>query len=212
MSTVAVEGVMTVAAPSFEPWVDFDPLVEVAGAWTPALADKYLPIPGAPPVKYECQDGKLILSPYEGSANTLAAYRLVSLFESPARAIGARAYPTLNVQLAVNRWIQPDFAILKEPARGEVWIPATKALLVGECVSPSSRRTDRIDKPAMCAAAGIDYFMQVEVSYAKRHAEIVLLRLDGDRYAVHAKALAGSTFETEVPFPLSLDPADLLED
>ncbi len=202
---------MTVAAPAYD-LDEFDPLVELHGVWTPELADRYLPIPGMPPVKYECQDGKLILSPYEGAANTYAAYRLLTLLEPPARQLGARVYPTLNVQLGAKRWIQPDFSVLGQPARGQVWIPADQALLVGECVSPSSRRIDRIDKPAMCAEAGIEYFMRVEVSYAREHAEIVLLRLDGDHYAVHAKALAGSTFTTEVPFPLSFDPGELLED
>ncbi len=72
---------------------------------------------------------------------------------------------------------------------------------------------DRIDKPAMCAEAGIEYFMRVEVSYTKNHAEVVLLRLGQQgTYEVHAKALAGSTFETQTPFPLSFDPTELLED
>ena len=93
-----------------------------------------------------------------------------------------------------------------------MWVPAEKALLVGECVTPSSRKRDRIDKPARCAETGIEYFMRVEVSYARQHAEVVLLRLDEAGYRVHAKALAGSRFETEVPFPLAFDPAELLED
>ena len=59
-----------------------------------------------------------------------------------------------------------------------MWVPAEKALLVGECVTPSSRKRDRIDKPARCAEAGIEYFMRVEVSYARQHAEDVLLRLE----------------------------------
>ncbi|RCW47162.1 Uma2 family endonuclease [Halopolyspora algeriensis] len=211
MRTVVTEGVMTVAAPAYDP-DEFDPLVELHGLWTPELADRYLPIPGMPPAKYECLDGKLILSPYEGSANIHAADELFVRLRKPARDAGGGAYTTLNIQLGAKRWIQPDFAVLKQPARGEVWIPADKVLLVGECVSPSSRQADRIDKPALCAAAGIEYFMRVEVSYTRRHAEVVLLRLDDDSYRVHAKALVGSTFATELPFPLSFDPAELLED
>lgn len=38
----------------------FDPLVDLDGLWTTDLADRYLPIEGAPPAKYECADGKLI--------------------------------------------------------------------------------------------------------------------------------------------------------
>lgn len=58
--------VITVAAAlDYDP-AEFDPLVELYGLWTPELADRYLPIPGMPPAKYECLDGKLIVSPYEG--------------------------------------------------------------------------------------------------------------------------------------------------
>ncbi|PRW62786.1 hypothetical protein CEP50_13720 [Actinopolyspora mortivallis] len=191
----------------------FDPLVELHGLCTPELADRYLPIPGIPPAKYECQEGHLIVTPYGGSANAYAAYRILTLMEPRARQLGRRVYPTLNVRLGISRWIQPDFAVLGQPARGRVWIPSESVLLVGECVSPSSRTAERIDKPAMCAEAGIEYFMRVQVSYSKGHAEVVLRRLGEDgTYEVHAKALAGSTFETELPFPLSFDPAELLED
>lgn len=212
MSTVEAEGVIPVAAPAYDTGA-FDPLVELHGAWTPELADRYLPIPEMPPVKYECHDGHLILSPYEGSANIYAADELRDHLKPHAKSMGGAAYTTLNVQLGIASWIQPDFAVLRERARGRVWIPAAQALLIGECVSPSSRKTDRIDKPAMCAEAGIEYFMRVEVSYIKSHAEVVLLRLgDEGTYHVQAKALAGSTFETDSPFPLSFDPAELLED
>ncbi len=201
-----------VAAPAYDTGA-FDPLVELNGVWTPDLADRYLPIPGMPPVKYECQDGHLVVSPYGGSADIHAADELRDRLKPHAKSIDGGAYTTLNIQLTPDSWIQPDFAVLREPARGRVWIPATQALLVGECVSPSSRVADRIDKPAMCAAAGIAYFMRVEVSCTKNHAEITLLRLaEHGTYEVHAKALAGSTFGTREPFPLSFDPAELLED
>lgn len=210
MRAVVEEGVMTVPARAYG-LDEFDPLVELHGLWTPELADRYLPIPGMPPAKYECLDGQLLLSPYGGSANIHAADELREMSKPHARDAGGAAYTTLNVQLGAKRWIRPDFGVLNQPARGQVWLPSDAVLLVGECVSPSSRRADRIDKPAMCAEAGIEYFMRVEVSYAREHAEVVLLRLDGAGYVVHAKAPAGSTFTTEVPFPLSFDAADLLE-
>ncbi len=209
---MVAEGVIPVAAPAYGTGA-FDPLVELHGVWTPDLADRYLPIPGMPPVKYECQDGHLIVSPYEGSANIYAADELRDRLKPHAKSIDGGAYTTLNIRLGPDSWIQPDFVVLREPARGRVWIPSTQTLLVGECVSPSSRVADRIDKPTMCAEAGIEYFMRVEVSYTKGHAEIVLLRLDEHgTYEVHTKALAGSTFTTQEPFPLSFDPAELLED
>lgn len=210
--TGSAERSAAVAAPAFDPMAGFDPLVELNGLWTPELADRYLPIPGMPPAKYECLDGKLILSPYEGSANIYAADELRQRLKEAGRADGCISYTTLNVQLEAQRWIQPDFTVLKQNIRGEVWVPAAKVLVVGECVSPSSKKNDRIDKPIRCAEAGIPYFMWVEVSSARQRVEVELLRLEEDGvYRNQAKALDGQSFETELPFPLSFDPAELLE-
>lgn len=198
------------AAPAFDPRAPFDPLVDLDGLWTPELAERYLPISGMPRAKYECVDGKLIVSPYEGTDNAYAADELRLLFRAAARSVNSTAYTTINVQLGHQRWIEPD-VVVNQPGRGRVWVPANEALIVGACVSPSSRRNDRIDKSALCAAAGIPYFMRVEVSYARQRVEVELLRLDNGAYADDAKALDGQRFEIEEPFALSFDPAELLE-
>ncbi|GAA4841347.1 Uma2 family endonuclease [Saccharopolyspora rosea] len=199
------------AAPAIEPNSSFDPLVELNGLWTPELADRYLPIPGMPPAKYECLDGKLIMSPREGTANMFAVWTLGKRLERAAAESGFLFYLTVSLQLDVKRWMEPDFAVLTRPGRGRTWIPANEALLVGECVSPSSERRDKIDKSALCAESAIPYFMRVEVSYTGQRVDVELLRLEDGEYKRQATARNGQTFETELPFPLSLDPAELLE-
>jgi hypothetical protein len=54
---------------------DFD------GLWTTRLADRYLPLPELPTARYECIDGRLVMTPTEVGANsygeiTLAPARL----------------------------------------------------------------------------------------------------------------------------------------
>lgn len=189
---------------------EFDPLVELYGMWTTELAEHYLPIPHAPLVgRYECLDGYLIMSPREGSQNIHAAAELRDVLGDPAHAAGCRAYLTLNVEFHPNRWIEPNLVVLKEPIKRLTWVPVDKVLMPVELVSKSSRRRDRIDKPALCAEAGVPYFMRVEIDEYSAHVE--LLKLDGDRYVLHAQALSGQLFETELPFPLSFDPVVLLE-
>ncbi|MBP2321901.1 Uma2 family endonuclease [Kibdelosporangium banguiense] len=189
---------------------EFDPLVEFYGMWTTELAEHYLPIPFARMVgKYECQDGYLIMSPREGSRNSYAALELGHILRGPARAAGHLAYLALNVEFHSNSWIEPDLVVLKQPVDGLTWIPAEKVLIPIEFVSASSRRRDRIDKPGMCAEAGIPYFMRVEVD--KRNVQVTLCELDRGGYVVHAEAVAGQLFETELPFPISFDPGVLLE-
>lgn len=187
----------------------FDPLVDLHGIWTTELAELYLPIPGAPRVKYECLDGFLVMSPYEGSPNGFGMLQLAMLLNDKAMQAGRRVYPTVNVEFGPQRWIQPDMTVLKEPIRDLTWIPADLVLMPVEFVSASSRRRDRIDKPAECARAGIPYFMRVE--FARESVKVELSQLDGDRYKPLTAGFSGQQFETEVPFPMSFDPAQLLE-
>jgi Uma2 family endonuclease len=187
----------------------FDPLVDLHGIWTTELAELYLPIPGAPRVKYECLDGYLVMSPYEGSPNGFGMLQLAMILRDQAMEAGRRIYPTVNVEFSPQRWIQPDLTVLKQPIKGLTWIPAELVLMPVEFVSASSRRRDRIDKPAECAQAGIPYFMRVE--FAKDAVRVELFQLADDRYEHLAAAHSGQKFETDVPFPMSFDPAELLE-
>lgn len=187
----------------------FDPLVEFDGAWTTELAERYLPIPGAPPSKYECVDGHLIMSPRENSANSYAAGELYALFRAPARALGYRAYPPVNMEFDQKNWIEPDLAVLREPVKHLTFVPIGLLLMPVELVSPSSRTKDYVDKPARCARAGVPYFMRVEVEYDE--VLIDLLKLEGEQYVLLEKGEGGREFSTELPFPMRFDPAVLLE-
>lgn len=181
----------------------FDPLVELYGLWTTELAERYLPIDGAPPAKYECVDGRLIMSPRGGSANSHATGELYALLREPARTAAHVAYSRINMVFDPQRWIEPDLAVLRHSAKNVTWVPAEQVLMSVEFDS-------RWDRRALCAAAGVPYFLRVEITDHEAHLE--LLRLDDSgRYVVQAKALAGQEFRTELPYPLSFDPAVLLE-
>lgn len=187
-----------------------DPLVELHGRWTTELAERYLPIEGLPPTKYECLDGNLIMSPRESSANSYAAVELVVLLRSAARKAGYVAYSSVNMRFTDKRWIEPDLTVLRQPLKRVVWVHAEVVLMPVEFVSPSSVQADRIDKPAVCAAAGVPYFMRVEIG--DHDAEVELLRLnDAGEYVVQALAKSGQEFRTDLPFPLSFDPVELME-
>ncbi len=177
----------------------FDPLIDLDGLWTPELAERYLPIEGAPPAKYEARDGKLIMSPREGSANSWAALELGALLRSPARAAGHAVYSALNIQLAPKTWFEPDLVVLRGSVVDLTWIPADKVLMPIEFISPSSRRRDRIDKPQLAAEASIPFYLLVEITRRLNAAEVHLLEL------------AGETFRAERPFEFSFDPVVLLE-
>lgn len=195
------------AAPAYDR--PFEPLIDLDGLWTLELAERFLPIEGMPPTRYEAMNGRLIMSPREGSANSWAAMELGALMRSSAKAVGARVYSALNVSTGHKSWIEPDLVVLRNPAKQKTWFEPGDVLLPVELVSPSSRRRDNLDKPAICAELGIPYYMRVEISGSK--VVVVLLRLDGADYRMQAEAISGQQFVMREPFELSFDPAELLE-
>lgn len=187
----------------------FDPLIDLDGLWTVQLASRYLPIDGMPPVRYEAEEGRLVLRPREGSANSWAAGQLLLQLTTGASTAGYSVYNALNLRTDPQGWIEPDLVVLRAPVRAQTWLEPDQVLCPIEIVSRSSRHRDRIDKPANCARLGIPYFMRVEILAEESLVE--MLRLDGSSYIGHAKGLSGQTFEITEPFAASFDPVVLLE-
>lgn len=192
----------------------FDPLYEFAGGWTTALAERYLPLPEMGRAKYECENGRLVVTPTEGSANSYAEIKLARILAPFAEAAGFLVYGEVNLAFGPGDWIEPDLTILNRSGEGQIWIPADACTMPVEMISrASSVRRDIIDKPAKCAAAGIPYFLHVQLDRRLGHAEVTLSRLDREaaHYVTSGRALAGEKLTVAEPFPLSFDPADLLE-
>ncbi|HET6741971.1 MAG TPA: Uma2 family endonuclease [Kribbella sp.] len=195
------------AAPA--PEYPFDPLLDLDGLWTVELAQRYLPIEGMPPARYEAVEGRLRMSPREGSANSWATLRLAFQLDGPARAAGHALYSALNVRTGLSGWIEPDLVLLRERVRQQTWIEAEQVLCPIEIISPSSFHRDRIDKPAICARQGIPYYMHVEIGVGD--AQVELFRLADGQYVKHAEAKSGEVFQTSEPFAFAFDPVELLE-
>jgi hypothetical protein len=188
----------------------FDPSIDLDGLWTVELARRYLPIEGMPPTRYEADNGRLRMSPREGSATSWAATHLAFALHEPALAAGHAVYLAMNVRTDINSWIEPELMILHEVVQEQHWIEGGQVLCPIEIRSSSSYNRDRIDKPAMCAQLGMPYYLYVGIRVDE--AEVELLRLGSDgRYSTHVRAQSGELFETAEPFAMSFDPAELLE-
>jgi Uma2 family endonuclease len=198
--------VVTMAAPAGH---GFNPLTEFDGRWTTALAELYLPVEGIPPAKYECVDGKLILSPRESFRNGFVPIKLARLAYDSAEAAGLCLTGAINLLFTPRHWIEPDFAVVHSTDH-DVWVDATDVELVGEVISPTSRTRDHIDKPALCAAFGIPYYLTVEVNRADDLVRVDLWRLRTGDYHLLASAQGDERFKTDEPFPMSFAPVDLL--
>jgi hypothetical protein len=153
------------------------------------------------------------MTPSEGFSNTFGETELISFLRPGARAASLYITTTVNLAFDPQNWIQPDVTVLHGLPRNnheDVWVPAELCTMVVEFVSRSSRSRDRIDKPAICAAGGIPYFMRVEIARPMRHVEIELRKLVDGRYEQIAIALTGQVFKAVEPFPIEFAPEDLL--
>ncbi|WP_235878662.1 Uma2 family endonuclease [Saccharopolyspora karakumensis] len=150
--------------------VPFDPLVDLDGLWTPELADRYLPIPGMPPAKYECLDGKLLMGPRGGTANMFAVWQLGKRLETAAEQEGHHFYLTVDV-------------LLDGPEVDRARFRGARAARARTHLDPAERGA----------------------------VEIELLGLEDGKYRTHASSTQAEPFETDLPFPLSFDPSELLE-
>ncbi|GGM31448.1 MULTISPECIES: Uma2 family endonuclease [Micromonospora] len=192
----------------------FDPLTDLDGMWTTQLADRYLPLPELPHARYECIDGRLVMTPAEVGTNSYGEMQLGRLLSPHAEEHGFYVFGQVNLTFTPQRWIQPDVTVLHTlPKTDEEdrWIPVHLCTMAVEFVSPGSRRQDFVDKPKRCAEGRVPYFMRVEISRRLRHAAVELYALgEAGGYELVTQAVSGMRLLSTEPFPIDFDPAELL--
>lgn len=190
----------------------FDPLIDFAGKWNSKLADRYLPLPELPKARYECVDGRLIVTPTEGFTNSRGEARLTRILWSAAEDAGMLVTGRINLLFEPNNWLEPDLAVLRQtPDPDEdTWIPVDLCVMAVEFMSPNNRKSDLVDKPSVYARFGVPYLMRIELVRRIGHAHIELFRLEGKVYSPVQAAIAGQRFVAAEPFDMDFDPRELL--
>ncbi|RAY12346.1 Uma2 family endonuclease [Actinomadura craniellae] len=106
---------------------------------------------------------------------------------------------------------KPDVIVYSASVpRTRVPIPVTEVLLAIEVMSPGSIITDRIDKPAQYAHAGIPHFWRVEMD---ENGELVILthQITPSSRRYEQTGEYRTLLKTETPFPLEIDVQSLLD-
>jgi Uma2 family endonuclease len=159
--------------------------------------------------RYEIVDGSLRVSAAAGRRHQRVAGRLVEILK-------AAAPQELEVLEAVGvvcgrHTPVPDVVVgLREPPHNLLnFFPADLRLVV-EVMSPGSVYADRLDKPAIFAAAGIPAFWRVELD-GPGTPLIVVHTLHGDVYREVVTVRAGESVTVDLPFPVELRPSDWIE-
>ncbi|MEV4478735.1 Uma2 family endonuclease [Micromonospora coxensis] len=173
--------------------------------WTAQLALDLLPETNGP--KVEVLSGSVIVTPHAGYDHQNAELDLAYLLKQAARRAKLWLYLEANVVSGDDLFI-PDIVILDVPGGGRTTMDISHAVLLGEIVSPGNRRKDVIDRPREYAAAGVPFFLRVDLR--NRVPTMALYELTDGEYRPVSAAAAGTTFVMREPFEFSIDPSDLL--
>lgn len=158
--------------------------------------------------RYEIVDGSLHVSPSPSRPHQVAAGRIVRLL-ADAAPDDLEVVATVDVVMDRNV-LEPDVVVLPAELayRTEGPLKSADVLLAVEVVSPSSRRMDRLVKPAVLADAGVPAYWRVELEGTGTPA-VTVYELAGTAYREVTSVAAGSTAVVDVPFRVELRPAEL---
>jgi Uma2 family endonuclease len=165
---------------------------------------------GLPESMQRCEllEGTLLVNPPAAVPHQAVSRRLANLLELACTA-ELIVVEAVGVRLPDNTVFIPDVLVVARDVgladRSGILDSAAVALAV-EIVSPGSRTTDRLTKPAVYARAGIPSFWRVELEDGPG---VIAYRLEQGRYVVEGTARPGERLVVVKPFPVSIDPADL---
>lgn len=156
--------------------------------------------------RYEIIDGSLIVTPGPAPLHQLLAGR-VSVFLRESAPADADVVEATNLQLSTERLLIPDVIVARSAAifAGSVALEPAAVYLVVEVVSPSNAAMDRIFKPQLYAAAGIQWMWRLELG--ADGVEIVVLDLRSGSPVVHARST--DLLTVDLPFAVEI-PVDRL--
>jgi Uma2 family endonuclease len=170
----------------------------------PWTEEEYLAL-GETSDRVELFDGSLHVSPAPTTRHQRCSYLLNVLLDRVARAAGFEVYQAVNVRLRPGRIPIPDLVVTRPVDGSELVIEASDVVLVSEITSPSNAAYDRLLKMHHYAEAGIPWYLLIDPDTA----ELLLFRLDGQRYVQHPEGKPGHPLVMTEPVAVEIDPAAL---
>jgi Uma2 family endonuclease len=158
--------------------------------------------------RYEIFDGSLLVSPPPAIPHASAVVKICRLLDAqpPEHLV---AVENLGVLIRGGRsLLVPDLTLIRAEAleRAAAALRAPDALLVIEVLSPGNAGRDLVIKRHEYAAGGIPQYWIVDKN--ERILTVLTRPEQGKGYLDATVVKAGERFETDDPFPISLDPAD----
>lgn len=115
------------------------------------------------------------------------------------------AVSAIGVAVTEEMGFIPDIVVAPVPADGAVKISAADTLLAVEIVSPRTRKSDRLTKPAAYAEAGVPYYWRVEPIPGDAPTIVCFELVDGEYAKRHVVESEAPVAVKAAPVPVELD-------
>ncbi|HEX6942625.1 MAG TPA: Uma2 family endonuclease [Gemmatimonadaceae bacterium] len=115
--------------------------------------------------RYEVLDGELVVSPAPSMTHQEVLYRLSLLIQPfvQRHSIGWTYLSPADIEFSAHRLLQPDlFVVPRTEPKPTSWKEVKSLLLAVETVSPSSARTDRVEKRRIYQSEGVPEYWIVD--------------------------------------------------
>ncbi|MEU6779264.1 Uma2 family endonuclease [Nonomuraea angiospora] len=159
--------------------------------------------------RYELFNGSLVVSPAPTPLHQRVIFRLQCILNDAAPA-ELEPLSTVNVRASDEDFYIPDIVVVPKAVSNAVGLmfAPSHLLLAVEVGSPSTELLDRAAKVAAYAAAKIPLYWRVD----PEGPVLYVYELEGDSYQEPVAYKAGTTVNLSSPYPLSFDPAELIDD
>ena len=168
-------------------------------AWT---EDEYFALPETP-ARVELVDGLLVVNPLSDVVHQRLVREIGNLLDRTSPTDDWEVFPGLNVRLWPGHVRIPDVVLARRGAMS-LYVPARDMLLLVEITSPGNFRQDRIAKHRDYAAAGIPFYLRVDLENGPDELEATLYRLVDGEYREAAQSVDG-VLRSSVPWPFEAD-------
>ena len=169
------------------------------GAWT---EDEYFALPETP-ARVELVDGALVVNPLPDSLHQRLVREIGNLLDRTCPTREWEVFPGLNVRLWPGHVRAPDVVLMRRGAM-TLYVPARDMLLLAEITSPGNFRQDRIAKHGDYAAAGIPFYLRVNLENGMEALEATLYQLVDGGYCEAARSVDG-VLRSSLPWPFEVD-------
>ena len=157
--------------------------------------------------RYELLDGTLLVTPAPSLNHQLCAGSLFVLLREARQPGQVVLLAPFDVRLSRITVLEPDVLVAWRADLTPARLEGTPLLTV-EILSPSTRRIDVSAKRLAYEAAGVPAYWLVDPDIPS----LTVLELEDGRYVERATVAGDEPFHATVPFPVTVEPAGLLDD